>query len=374
MAIKKKATSRKTKRKAARRRTAPDLRYMQTARFIDNEFPTLKKYRGRKRLKAYERAHIMRLANIYRIVEIDRVPNDERPEYLRFYIFPGRRLPGYRRRVSQKDPNRPGYHGQSDASRARTAAALARFIPEMKRLARRKRLTPKERKFIERTQKRMRYADFLKELTPTQIKILKKQRRFKRVVFAPGINAIKLLGITGIDDDFDRMKLIVTRTGLLAWIDFRKQNNRRIWKFDYVNRRGEAQLSAMRNAAERLEQQGAKSLRIWTNHGATPSAGAAFDAMELMAMLGEETAIEELEEIQEGTGFKSTIYKGFAFAFEMAKDKRESAETKAAREASVIWVKGVVGRFERKLFNAPFEFEREAMKFAIETKQAKRRR
>ena len=316
----------------------------------------------------------MRLANIYRVIEIDRVPNEQRPEHLRFYVFPGRRLPGYRRRVSQKDPNKPGWHGQSDASRARAAKELSEYIPEMKALAKRKRFTPKERRTIERLEKRMRYAGFLKTITPRQVEILKKQRRYNRIIFAPGIDAIKLLGLTSNAPDFERMQVLITRSGLLAWIDFKKTNNRRLWKFDYVNRRGEAQMDAMRAAAEKLEAEGARSLRVWTNHGATPSAGAAFDATELMAMLGDESAIEELEEVQAETGVQRTIYKGFAFAFEMAEEKRETAETKAARDASVIWVKGVVGRFERKLNARRFPFEESALQYGIETGQIKKRR
>ena len=66
------------------------------------------------------------------------------------------------------------------------ARKFAKLIPSLKKYRRAKELTPQQKSAIARREKQMRYADHLIPLTPKQAK------KFKRQLFAPGINAIQL--------------------------------------------------------------------------------------------------------------------------------------------------------------------------------------
>lgn len=348
----------------------PELQYLRMARFLSSreydpdtrkyksaKFPALAKFKGRRKLKSHEKAQIRRAYNIDQIVSVLRVPNDERPEHLQFYVYPGRRLPGYERRATR--PGYPGFHGRGDESLIAAAEKLAELgLKDFKKFRRRKQLKPQERRVILRFEKRMRYANSLFFLNRKQQDVLAKQRR-KRIFFpVPGLDAIKL-------KDFRAdTQIILTRYGMIAREFYPDRKTVYIYKFVYVSRRGEGQFDALIFAGEKLKADGAIQLHVWTRHG--PTINYVATATGLAAMLGDPDAFEEIARelgAAEARGIKSG---GFASAFEAAEDEREED---IDEKASVVWVFGVVGLFQRRTYQPEFEFETLALRYGKATGQ-----
>ena len=360
----------------ASRKRPPNEYYRNAARALAKKFPSAKKYRRRKKFRPAEKAAIARLINIVEAVGWNyEIPNEQRPDHLKFYVYPAERLPGYKRRASPTRPlDAPGDHGRSDDSLIRRARELVEGFPDdFARIARKKTneergrplheriLTDAERKLIIRREKRMRYANNLQTLNQAQIETLKSQKRWNNLKFSDGANFIKLRRVEA------DAQLIVTREGMTTRAYYPKPKNIRLYRMIAVNRRGAAQFKAIMAAAQKLAAEGAKQFYVWTNHGLT-SIGAR-DPLELAAMLGDEAAMSQVAEESGEDRVIQIESDGFRLAFQAAKKKRRRDKL-----SNVVWIKGVAGLYERKESAPLFPWEKAAEEYAIETGQFKRRK
>lgn len=291
--------------------------YLSDARAIADLFPSLKKYRRRKRLKPQEKAAIQRAVNIVDIVGRPSMatPIKERPSQYRSYRYPAQRI-------------------KKDAAYIKEASQLAKIgFKNFKKYRGRKKLTPSQKAAITRAKKKSRHLSDLEVLPEREAKKLRHKIRFP----VPGLDAVKLLNVPAPTKDNEiRRRLRAMNYGLGVSVDF-PNGNRRFYKFVYTG----ADTDAIVEAAADLLAEGAKSVHVWLNHGMAGEGHSNLDRF--AAMLGEEEAIRAVSE-RTGIGQSKLVSGGYAVLID--NDRMRTDEGKSEM-AEIPWIWGVVGIFEK---------------------------
>lgn len=304
--------------------------YLRDAKALARKFPSLKKYRRRKTLKPAEKAAIARARNIFEIVQL---PNKDRPEHLREYTFPADRK-------------------RSTRSYLNAAKRMERIAPDsMKKYRGRKQLKPGEKAYIRKLEKRTRFTAELEPISePLKKSLDKVAKRVSgakkaRVSFPiPGVRAIKLKNIENADTPNVRKRTIrATDYGMSVTVDY-ETGYRRFYKFVYTG----TDFEAMREAAEDLFREGARTVYFWINHGRSSAGYRDIESFE--AAIGDDEAREGMSgqaiaQIDTDISVKLLQAQNARSEFEQGKITKEDL---ALIENQMVWIYGVIGFFQIK--------------------------